>query len=186
MDSVQDFKFNDMCRMGSELCSTEQSDLQNTKTNDYLLTNHFISDSQMTKSIAFATSHPNINYKGSHQTSLDGANIDTNSNLLVNQEQTKEHAKLALLERPYLTVPYLGRGKVDPNIESQLLQGEYFTNRKTSNLQSEISFMPYLNTPLLDSVESSIANPSNFVETPDSGMLRSAVGTRDLNRDVNK
>ena len=46
--------------------------------------------------------------------------------------------------------------------------------------------MPYLNTPLLDSVESSIANPSNFVETPDSGMLRNAVATRDLNRDVNK
>lgn len=186
MSSVQDFKFNDMCRMGSEICSTEQSDKQNMKANDYLLTNHFISDSQMTKSIAFATSHPNINYKGAHHTSLGGANIDTNSELLVKQEQTKEHSKLALLERPYLTVPYLGRGKVDPNIESQLLQGEYYTNRKSSNLQSEVSFMPYSNTPLLDSVESSIANPTNFVESNDSGMLRNAVGTRDINRDVSK
>ena len=186
MGSVQDFKFNDMCRMGSELCSTEQSDMQNAKTNDYLLTNHFISDSQMTKTIAFATSHPNMNYKGSHHTSLGGSNIDANSELLVKQEQTKEHAKLALLERPYLTVPYLGRGKVDPNIESQLIQGEYYTNRKSSNLQSEVSFMPYSNTPLLDSVETSIANPANFVESNDSGMLRSAVGTRDVNRDISK
>jgi hypothetical protein len=186
MGSVQDFKFNDMCRMGSEICSTEQSDMQNAKTNDYLLTNHFISDSQMTKTIAFATSHPNMNYKGSHHTSLGGSNIDTNSELLVKQEQTKEHAKLALLERPYLTIPYLGRGKVDPNIESQLIQGEYYTNRKSTNLQSEVSFMPYSNTPLLDSVETSIANPANFVESNDSGMLRSAVGTRDVNRDISK
>ena len=70
--------------------------------------------------------------------------------------------------------------------ESQLLQGEYYTNRKSSNLQSEVSFMPYSNTPLLDSVESSIANPTNFVESNDSGMLRNAVGTRDINRDVSK
>ena len=57
---------------------------------------------------------------------------------------------------------------------------------KSSNLASEVSFMPYLNTPLLDSIEKGIANPANFVEENNDGFLRGAIGTRDANRDVMK
>ena len=43
--------------------------------------------------------------------------------------------------------------------------------------------MPYLNTPLLQSIESGIANPANFVEDLDDGFMRGSMPTRDLHRD---
>ena len=186
MGSVTDFKFDNMSRIGSDSCNLNQSDLQNSKANNYLLTNHFASDSNMAKSIAFATSHPSVNYKGAQQVSIGGSNVDTSSKLLVQQQGTNEPERLNLMERPFLTVPYVGRGKVNPDDESKILQGEYYTNRKSTNLATEVSFMPYLNTPLLGSIEQGIANPSNFVEDNSDGFLRGAVGTRDANRDVMK
>ena len=86
MGSVTDFKFDNMSRIGSDSCYLNQSDLQNSKANNYLLTNHFAADSNMAKSIAFATSHPNLNYKGAQQVSIGGTNVDTSSKLLVQQE----------------------------------------------------------------------------------------------------
>ena len=186
MGSVTDFKFDNMSRLGSDACNLNQSDLQNSKANNYLLTNHFVGDTNMAKGIAFATSHPNVNFSGSQQTSLGGANIDKSSELLVKQESTHAPERLNLMERPFITVPYVGRGKVNPDDESRILQGEYYSNRKSSNLASEVSFMPYLNTPLLDSIEKGIANPANFVEENNDGFLRGAIGTRDANRDVMK
>jgi len=186
MATFNDYTFNDMGRMGSDLATLSQEDIQNNKGSEYLLTNHFLSDSTMSKSIAFATSHPAINYKGTHHTSLGGSNIDNNSKLLIGKEMTREHTKLSLLERPYLTIPYLGRGKVDADLESDLLQGESYTNRKSSNLQTEVSYIPYSHTPLIPSVEESVANPANFVESNDIGFLRGAVDTRNLNRDKMK
>jgi hypothetical protein len=186
MGSVTDFKFDNMSRIGSDACNLSQGDLQNSKANNYLLTNHFAGDSNMSKSIAFATSHPNVNYKGAQQVSIGGTNIDTSSKLLVQQKSTNEAERINLMERPFLTVPYVGRGKVNTDDESKILQGEYYTNKKSSNLASEVSYMPYLNTPLLGSIEQGIANPANFVEDNSDGFLRGAVGTRDVNRDVMK
>ena len=68
--------------------------------------------------------------------------------------------------------------------ESKILQGEHYTNRKSTNLVSEVSFMPYLNTPLLSSIERGIANPANLVEDNNDGFMRSALDTRNTNRDV--
>ena len=45
MGSVTDFKFDNMSRIGSDSCNLNQNDLQNSKANNYLLTNHFASDS---------------------------------------------------------------------------------------------------------------------------------------------
>ena len=102
MGSVTDFKFDNMSRLGSDACNLNQSDLQNSKANNYLLTNHFVGDTNMAKGIAFATSHPNVNFSGSQQTSLGGANIDKSSELLVKQESTHAPERLNLMERPFI------------------------------------------------------------------------------------
>ena len=60
----------------------------------------------------------------------EGCNVDINSKLKIGSEQTHPKCKLSLEERPYLTVPYLGRGLGDPELELQLKQGENFINKK--------------------------------------------------------
>ena len=44
-----------------------------------------------------------------HQTGIGGCQIDTNSNLMIDK-LIRPACKISLLERPFRTVPYLGRG----------------------------------------------------------------------------
>ena len=69
-------------------------------------------------------------------------------------------------------------------MESQLLQGDTFTNRKSVNPSSEVSYMTYSNYPLIPSVEESVANPSNLIEeSADENWIRGGLPSRDMVRD---
>jgi hypothetical protein len=47
----------------------------------------------------------------------------------------RSYEKVQLFTRPFLTVPYLGRGSCDPTLESQLQQGDWVRGKKSvSNL----------------------------------------------------
>ena len=96
----------------------------------------------MASSINFATSQPNIFYNGSHQCGLGGCNIDTNSKLLIGSIQTNPKCRISLQERPFLTVPFLGRGPSMPVKESQLLQGAYNPDKKSCKSIMEKSIRP--------------------------------------------
>ena len=89
-----------------------------------------------------------------------------------------------MLQRPYLTVPYLGRGNVDVNEETFILHGELNTNKKTVNPSSETSYMKYSNYPLIPSIQNSITDPNYLVEGAASeGWVRGGVASRELERD---
>jgi hypothetical protein len=95
--------------------------------------------------------------------------------------------KILLEQRPFITVPYLGRGYVDSNIESKLIQGEYNYNRKSSNNLSEKSYIPYSHTPLLENMKGFINNSKYMIEHDASeDWIRGGVPSRELTRDVNQ
>ena len=79
--------------------------------------------------IDFATSQPAINFTGSHKIGIGGCNVDESSVLSITG-LTRNKDKISLLQRPYLTVPYLGRGKSNATMESQIQQSEISNNRK--------------------------------------------------------
>ena len=136
---TKDFKFEQLSRIGDDSCSLSQRNIQNTQSANYLLTNFFVQDCGMKRPIEFATSQPNINFKGSYQTSVGGTNINDSSKLLIN-DITKNKCRISLNQRPYSTVPYLGRGKCDPLLESQIQQGDFANNKKSINPSSEVSY----------------------------------------------
>ena len=74
----------------------------------------------MNKAIEFATNQPNVNYTGSHQVGINGCNVDTNSELKYTKI-SKPACKISLLQRPYLTVPYLGKGIFDQISNNHLM-----------------------------------------------------------------
>jgi hypothetical protein len=89
-----------------------------------------------------------------------------------------------LFQRPFATVPYLGRGAVNPIMESQIQQGESLTNKRSVNNLSEKSYIRYSQTPLLQSVKDKINNPANCVEgVASEGWIRGGVPSRELTRD---
>ena len=138
---------------------------------------------ELKNAIDFATSQPNINFTGSYSTSIGGSNINESSQLLIN-DLSRPKCRISLTQRPYSTIPYLGRGKCDPLLESQIQQGDFANNKKSINPSSEVSYIQYSNTPLLPTLQSTISNPANLIESSAAqGWIRGGLPSRELARD---
>lgn len=182
MAFVSDYTFQNMTRIGNDSCYTDQRSIQDVRHGNYMLTNYFPS-CPMSKAIDFATSQPSVFYSGSNQVGIGGCNIDYNSNLLIS-DLSRTKCRISLLQRPFATVPYLGRGPSNSILESQIQQGEMVNNKKSINTTSEYSYIPYSNYPLLPSIQATITNPSNLVESAAAeGWIRGGLPSRDLVRD---
>ena len=163
-------------------CEESQRSIQNSEASNYQLTNNR-ADCPMTEAINLATSQPNVNYNGSHQVGIGGCNIDKSSDLLLS-DLIRNKEKITLEQRQFLTVPFLGRGKVDVLSECEIQRGQYFMDKKSDIASSEISHISYRHTPMISSLEEEITNPANFVEgVAADGWIRGGVPSRELTRD---
>jgi len=181
------FTFENMSRIGNDSCSMDQDTIQNIGACNYLLQNFFIQDCGMKSPIQFATTQPGINYSSGNVGTSMGANgcvVDDNSKLSIGSTQTHPKCKIDLMQRPFLTIPYLGKGSVNPILESQMLQGESITNKRSVTKLGEISYAKYYNTPLLSDIEERMTNPEYCVEdSAKQGWIRGGVPSRELTRD---
>ncbi len=184
MAYVRDYVFDNMSRIGEDSCGMDQRNIQNLNSGNYMLQNFFSAECNMSKPIDFATSQPGINYKGGYQVGAGGCNIDTNSELINGSIITHPRCRISLFERPFKTVPYLGRGEANPLVESRILQGEHFYNKKSINPTTEMSYIDYHNYPLIPSIAATVNNPANLVEgIAANGWIRGGLPSRDLERE---
>jgi hypothetical protein len=184
MANISNYTFDNMSRIGLDSCSIDQTTIQNMSYANYMLQNYFVSDCTMKKPIDLATSQPGIFYSGGNSVAAGGCNINDSSNLQIGTIQTHPKCRIDLFQRPFATVPILGRGSVNPIIEAQIQQGESLVNKRSINQLSEKSYMKYSNTPLLPSIKESMSNPANYVESVASaGWIRGGVPSRELTRD---
>jgi hypothetical protein len=171
-----DYTFHNMGRIGSEVSDQSQKTLQNANYLNAVLTNHFVgnvSDSY----ISFATSHPGIMVNGVHGGSgLHSAAVDNESSLFMKVGQERPLEKLVLQERPFLTVPYLGKGSVDTTLESQLMQGESIRGKKSVNTVMEMNFSNIAEYPL---DEKKKAKANTIEDMVLNGWTRGGIATRE-------
>lgn len=173
-----DYTFNRQTRIGGDSCDMSQRGIQDMNAANYMLTS-FQPSCPLNSTIEFATSQPAINFTGS----IGGCNVD-DSSLLSMSELTRSKNRINLSQRPYLTVPYLGRGKSNAMMESQIQQSELMNNRKSINPSSEVSHLNYRHTPLIESIQSTITNPANLIEgVAAKGWIRGGIPVRHLTRD---
>ena len=182
MADVYGYHFNNVTRIGEGDCGLSMNNVQNAQAATYMLDN-FRPACPMSSAIEFATSQPDINFTGSHQVGIGGCNIDQNSQLEgLDQGLMKPKCKISLFQRPFATVPYLGRGRSDPVLESQIQQGALGQNRKSVHPSSEITYET--GTPLLPSLQATVANPANLVEgVAAQGWIRGGLPSRELTHD---
>uniref|UniRef100_A0A6C0BB53 Uncharacterized protein n=1 Tax=viral metagenome TaxID=1070528 RepID=A0A6C0BB53_9ZZZZ len=184
MAYVYNYTFDNLSRIGNDACTQDQNTIQNINASNYLLQNYFINDCSMKQPIALATTQPGIMYNGGNGSGAGGCNIDSSSKLLIGTIQTHPRCKISLFQRPFATVPFLGRGSVDPILESQIMQGELLTNKRSVNKLSEKSDIKYQITPLIPSVKDRVTNPAYSVEgVASEGWIRGGIPSRDLTRD---
>ena len=190
MANYSGYTFDNMSRIGLDECSLSQDMIQNVSACNYMTQNFFASDCSMKKPIDLATTQPGIMYNGGYNVGAGGCNINDASKLQIGTIQTNPRCRIDLFHRPFATVPYLGRGSVNPVIESQMLQGEQNNNKRSVNNLSEKSYIKYQQTPLLPAVREKIDNPANKIENVAyDGWVRGGVPSRELTRDndfVNK
>jgi hypothetical protein len=85
------------------------------------------------------------------------------------------------MQRPFATVPYLGRGAGNPDLESQLQQGEVVNHQKSVSTIMEKSFMEHAMYPTDSAMNERVANPAYSVEEAAmNGWVRGGSSTRDM------
>ena len=185
MANTYSYTFDNMTRIGLDDCCKSQTDIQNVESCNYMTQNYFASDCTMRNPISLATTQPGIMYNGGYNVGAGGCNIDQSSKLLIGTIQTHPKAHIDLFQRPFATVPYLGRGSVNPVMESQIMQGEQIVNKKSTSNLSEKSYIKYHHTPLLPAIQQNISNPARQIESVASdGWIRGGVPSRELTRDT--
>ena len=184
MAYVSDFTFNGLSRISEDGCCIDQNSIQNSESCSYTLQNYFAQDCNMKNVRALATTQPGINYSGGYGLGAGGCNVDDSSNLLIGGIQTHPKSRIDLFGRPFATVPFLGRGSVDPILEAQIQQGEAITSKRSVTRLTEKSDLKYHTTPLIPEIKQTIQNPSLMIEGMASeGWIRGGVPSRELTRD---
>ena len=133
-----DYYFNNLGRIGADSVDSTQRSLSNTRYANYMLYD-YSSGVYQNGYVDFALQQPAIMFSGTaHGSGLHENAIDNESLLKIQPSSiTRETGKLSLYTRPFVTVPYLGRGWADPVIEAQLQQGEAVCERRSVSSVSE-------------------------------------------------
>jgi len=181
MATLSTYTFNNMGNLGSDVTDQSQKTVYNTRFANYTLSNYF-SEIASDSHVRFAVPQPTLNFTGmAHGHGLGASTVDVDTSLLMKTEQERALEKLQLFERPFLTVPYLGRGSADPTLESQLLQGEGVSDKKSTSTIMEKSFAPYSLYPMDSKMEDFVKDPKNTVqEAALDGWTRGGASTRDM------
>lgn len=179
MALTSSFMFHNMGRIGLDSTDNSQRNIQNTRFANYQFSSYF-SENRMDDTVNFACQQPNINYN-TRTVGLTSNVIDYESVLTLKTDQERPLDKLQLQQRPFLTVPYLGRGSADPDVESKLLQGDLIFEKKGVSTIMDKSFLPYIVHPTDEKMEQRVQDPQYTVEEAAmKGWVRGGISTREL------
>jgi hypothetical protein len=149
-----DFRFYGMSRIGQDAQDSTRQSIDSTRAANYMLSNFFESDRAST---SWALSQPHVFFN----TPWDARAVDAESYLKI-QMQPQSPEKMfpptaasatttgPPTQRPFLTIPYLGRGSVDVNTESALRVGETIDQKKSVNTLSETNYLDLASFPLME------------------------------------
>jgi len=184
MSSVSHYLFNNTDRIGSDKNDQTQNNVHNTRYANHSLAS-FFSENTSSQHVNFAVQQPTMTFSGiSHGNGLNGNVIDDESNLVIKTEQTKPFEKLQLFQRPFASVPYLGRGSCDPALEAQLQHGEVVAGKKSVSTIMDKSFSQYQLYPTDDKMEERVNDASYTVEEAAlDGWVRGGKSTREMSND---
>lgn len=179
MSSESNYSFYNMARIQNDDTTKSQDTLQNDRFSSYNTTNYF-SQNPTDSQIQFATQQPAVVPTGVTGVGISGDKVQNESELLLSNENERNLGRLNLMQRPFLTVPYLGRGSVDPVLELQIKEGEPMGGEKksVSTVMSQ-SFMGYTLYPTDNNMEERVSNPKHTVEeSAMNGWIRGGADTR--------
>lgn len=187
MEVVNSRPFNNITGLENDGCYLSQRNVQNKKKSDYLLTNFYgngSSDCGIGRPLEVATSQPGINFKMHVVEGHYGCNDDHYKKLRIDTLDMTPRTKLMLNKRPYLTIPYMGKGVFNPDLHSKMRVGDPI-NRNVASSQRDLTSIGRHSLddyPFLPLVRDTVSNPENYI-VENEGWVRGGIPSRDFYRD---
>jgi len=136
----------------------------------------------MPQTVKNATDNVCVPFKNGYGTE-QACVVDDGSKLRWGLQKAYPKCNQQLYERPYKTVPYMGRGFLRPNEETILIHGEQVSTKKSCGSLSGVTIPNYF-TPLIDHLSYNVQNEKHIVqEAVDKSWVRSGYPSRLLIRD---
>lgn len=182
--SMYNYTFDSTTRLGDDRCYVSERTKQNTNFGSYNIQNYYLDNCNTQNVINFATAQPNVFVDGGYKMSDPcGSNINLDSKMRIGSTQTNPRCRISLYTRPFVTVPYLGKGPIRVVEESRLQQNHLFKDKKSCGTTTEMSHIDHRFTPMVPSLQNTISNPSNLIEgVAAEGWIRGGLPTRELIR----
>ncbi len=182
-DTVQpgDMQINSFTRMRDDGCEVLQQYQDSTGPGNYFVTNLVPAQDK-----AQATELPNPTLLGKEGFGYNNKEIDVDSKLRTNPTQEgRLRCPLHVQSRPFATVPYMGRGKLNSDVESGLIYSEFARVERPCGTVTETFFDGQF-TPMIPHLAQHIQNPKNLIpEDAAQGWVRGGIPARTYVRDLN-
>lgn len=148
-----DYTFNNTARISNDVIDNTEQNLQNVRYANHCLAGLY-KENITAQELDFVSLQPTMSINGAASgKGLIGETIEMNNKLLKQTEQDRAFKKLSLAQRPFLTIPYLGRGSVNPTLESKLQQGENVFEKKSVSTIMDKSFLKYKLDPNFENAQ---------------------------------
>lgn len=180
------FKLNTLTSLKQDDCYKTVAENASEKVGQYALNNFNSCECRAEDQRDLSIIHPTVNFRdGYGWSSIEGCNIDKDSDLrnAKNLTDTKEIHQLH--PREVLTEPYKGRGSFNKETENRLIFSEPTSQKKQTNSLAGITIDRFV--PQLDIIKNNIQNTKNIIpEDNNKTWVRGGMDTRNIVRDSNK
>ena len=177
-----EFVVNEFTRTHDDACEVAQNVRDSSGPGTYQVRNLVPSQNS-----AARVEYVNPTILGREGFGFNNQNIDMDSRL--RQEATQAgrlRCPLHVQSRPFATVPYMGNGRGNPDVESSLLYSEWARIERPCGTVTETFFDGQF-TPLVPHLAAHIQNPANLIPEVATGgaWVRSGIPSRQFIRDLN-
>jgi hypothetical protein len=147
-----------------DACFVDTQTRQAIGEGNYQLFSPYSCECLIPETVKNATDNIAVPFKNGYGTE-QACVVDHGSVLRVGKVRAFPHCpqREGLMERPYKTVPYMGRGFLRPNEESELIFAEDTRVKRSSNTLSGIT-VPMVWTPLVDHLSANVQAPVHLIQ----------------------
>ena len=176
-----EFAMNEFTRVRDDGCEVAQQTRDSSGPGRYQVTN--LTPAQ---AAAARVEYPNPTMLGREGFGFNNQRIDDDSRLRQEATQAgRQRCPLHPQSRPFATVPYMGNGRGNPDVESSLIYSEFARIERPCGTVTETFFDGQF-TPLVPHLAAHIQNPANLIpEVASQGWVRSGIPSRQFVRDLN-
>lgn len=176
-----EFIINEFSRKNYDSCEIVQNTTDSEGPGTYMTYNLVPKQSAAAK-----IEYVNPTLLGREGFGLNNAEVDEDSKLRNEAIQAgRQKCPVHVQARPFATVPYMGNGRGNPDVESSLIYSEFARVERPCGTVTETFFENQF-TPLVPHLAKHIQNPSNLVpEMAADGWIRGGIPSRQFVRDLN-